>query len=62
MNNIDVHEFFNKRYREILQTRLGRRSKYEQLQVLHRDICTAYQDKPDERPHALVQEIELQIC
>lgn len=62
MNNVDVHAHFNRRYKEILQTRLGRRSKYEQLQVLHRDICTAYQDKPSERPHALVQEIELQIC
>lgn len=62
MNNIDVHEFFNKRYKEILQTRLGRASKYEQLQVLHKDICTTYQDKPQERPHDLLHEIELQIC
>lgn len=62
MNNIDVHAFFNRRYKEVLQTRLGRRSKREQLQVLHRDILTAYQDKPDERPHELVAEIELQIC
>ena len=62
MNKTDVHTFFNRRYREILQTRLGRISKYEQLQVLHKDICAAYEDKPSDRPHELLREIELQIC
>lgn len=62
MNDTSVHAFFERRYKEILQSRLGRNSKRQQLEVLHRDICTVYQDKPCKRPYALVQEIELQIC
>ncbi|WP_432352693.1 hypothetical protein [Sporosarcina sp. A2] len=57
-----VHAFFETRYNEIMRTKLGTESKYERLQVLHNDICKAYMDKLNERPHALLQEIELQIC
>ncbi|WJY27419.1 hypothetical protein [Sporosarcina trichiuri] len=57
-----VQQFFDRRYSEIMTSRSPFISKQERLQILQQDICSAYREKPAERPHALLRDIELQLC
>lgn len=61
-NTDEVHQFFDKRYMDIMISPSTYRSKQERLQVLQHDICTAYKDKPAARPAELLQDIERQLC
>lgn len=60
--NTCVVTFFHNRYRDIIKSKLSRGSRSERLSVLLRDILMAYQDSPENRPDALIMEIEMQIC